>query len=803
MSGSFKVPDTAPNSVVNGGLNTSATSLSLSSHETPFTENTVPLIGGGVKKRNGTRFLWREAGSRSSASVSTLTTPSGIQVLVTKETKALALYGRVGVGLQRLVLKQDVFTERAADVRATIISTTEDNPRAIFLTGVNKPVQMTLHERVAYEQTGTSVDFDDALWFNGLTVDDIFVVVDGSIVDSFAVGYSSNTLTVSGLTLTSSSTVSVVAVTWQWWAESLQWFGSELYGTAGRVIGTPPESLVVKVPTGLTTDVDIKNGVVVQDFGIRAWADASGTAYTLATTGTISLATEYSYSDGTVPYAGSTVQPSPFFIVFGADGGANSTVHFTNRRPIPFTVQAQHLQANIDQTPVGTITSATVSPAYGDVLALDAGQSPADPTELVKFIAMESSGGLGVGQLSTVQVVNAQVKDINGSATLWRPEGFNGDGYYLPVNGLHQLQDSSNSLYPYGGVLFNERLILVNSQKAPAKVLVSAIRDRRGFNYNDFQIRQTNTDADGFDISIAVGLDEQLVSAAQWQNNLFLFTNRASYRLAGQSGILAASTFVIGTMTQVGIVNPQAFEVTDLGVFYLTPLGLYSVTSRDNLANEYDAVPKSLNVDNVFSERIRDRPTDWISYDRNTRLLYIGLDVGGLPGMTREVYVYNTQLQAWSYYTTPGNFHIWDSTFFDEKVVSLAATQFTATKVPISFTVLEWEYGDRHLDFYDVTDPDEFGLVYSFAPFPGVTHTTVAGIRQYPTSLRETQQTGGFNPLFVTDIEDVSVVLGGNLLTFSPYLDAPGDYVKLSNGHVFLKANPGAGQKLDIYPRYV
>lgn len=806
MQQDYRVPDTAIHSLVNGGLDLSATSLSLSSNRSPFTENTVPMEGGGVRKRRGTRIVHREPIGRLSASAASITTPSGVNLLVTKESTSVGVYAEVDAGLQRMVTKLGVFTSRAASTRATIVTTAEKNPRALMLTGNNKPVQVTFRELVAYEQTGSSVVFNDAFWFNGLSATDIIVVVDGVVQTSFTAGYASNSLTISGITA-SSSTVSVIGVTWQWWTSAVQWFGSELFGTATRV-GTSTsaeETLVVQVPTQLTTEIDIERNTSVQDFSIRAF-DGSQTAYSLQLSGSISTANQYTYSDGTVPHNGATLQPSPFFIQFGGTETATSTVFFTRRRKLPFSRPASQLSANIDGNPVSVLTGATVG-SYGDVVAFDSSQVvAANASTVVEYVGMEQAT-LGVGQLSTVQIADVNTTDTLGNTTLWRPDqGANGDGNYVPINGLHQLVDEESRTYPQGGALFNQRLVLTGTRGQANLVLVSAVGDRRtdGLNYGDFQVRDANTDADGFDIQVSLEADEYLMASASWQDNLFLMSNKQTYRVAGQSGLFSASTFSIGTMTAVGLTNPQSYTVTDMGVFFVADSGVFSITSRDNLANEYDSVPKSLRIQPVFDELHSDREYDWIAYDEKSRLLYVALEVEDMPGFARQVYVYHTQLDSWSLYTTPGNFHSWHGVEFNNSMYMLVATKWASIEVgspdPVSFVIIRFEY-DRYLDFYDTTTPDSNGYIYSYAPFSAVTHTTVAGLRTYAVRIEETHQVGGFRPLPMTDLQDVEVVLDGVRQTFSPYLFSEGDYVKLPNGSIYLKNDPGDGAKLDIYQK--
>lgn len=806
MQPDARLPDTSIHSQVNGGLDLAATSLSLGSNRSPFTENTVPMEGGGVRKRRGTRTVYREPIGRTGVSGASVTTPSGVDLIVTKETTSVGVYGKVDAGIQRLVTKLGVFTQRAATERATIVSTAEKNPRAFMLTGVNKPVQVSFHELTNYNVTSSSTVFSNAFRFNGLTTGDVIVAVDGVIQTAFSVSYAANNLTVSGITA-SNSTVSVIGVTWQWWAPAVQWFGSELFGTATRVGTTTSnlETLVVQVPAQLTTEIDIERNTTIQDYAIRAFNE-SQTAYTLVTSGSISTANQYTYSDGTVPHSGATLQPSPFFIQFGGTRTDTSTVFFTRRRRLPFTVAASDLRSNIDGSPVSTLTGATAG-VYGDVVAFDANQvRAASAATVVEYVGMEQTT-LGVGQLSTVQVANTNLTDTNGNQTLWRPDqGVNGDGNYVPINGLHALTDEDSRTYPRGGALFNQRLVLTGTRGQANVVLVSAVGDRRtkGINYGDFQVRDSNTDADGFDIQVSIEADEVLLAVASWQENLFLMSNKQTYRVAGQGGVFSANTFAIGTMTAVGLTNPQAYTVTDMGVFFVADSGVYSITSRDNLANEYDSVAKSHRIQPVFDNLHNNRTYDWIAYDEKSRLLYVGLEVEDMPTMARQLYVYHTQLDSWSLYSTPGNFHSWHGIEFDNKMTLFTATKWASidagSPTPVSFVIIQFEY-DRYLDFYDTTTPDANGYIYSYAPFPAVTHTTVAGLQTYATSMEDTHQVGGFKLLPMTDLQDVEVVLDGVRQTFSPYLFSDGDYVKLPNGSIYLKSDPGAGLKLDIYQK--
>src|SRR5574338_808549 len=135
--------------------------------------------------------------------------------------------------------------------------------RELFLTGLNKPVQLQFAELVSTVtgSSSTSVIFEEASPANGLNAQSIILFKDREMVTG-TLGYSydalTRRLTVTGIpAYTGETTFDAVIVTWQWWAEALQWYGDRFYKTAPRFHVNATTDVNVAIPRELRTDLPL------------------------------------------------------------------------------------------------------------------------------------------------------------------------------------------------------------------------------------------------------------------------------------------------------------------------------------------------------------------------------------------------------------------------------------------------------------------------------------------------------------------------------------------------------------------
>lgn len=813
-----------------GGLNTTSTPDSMPLTDATHLVNVLPSIGGGLEKRPGSRLLYRDAFGRYGVSVASVTTARGYKFLVSKEGTSIRAYLSTTLGLFAAVQKNNVFSPEALKTRAQLTVLNDIPTRVLFLTGSNKPVQLQLAETVT-QVTGavaaTSVVFDNAQIANGLNAQSIVLFKDRTLV-SGTLGFSYNAvtgqLTVSNIpAYNGDATFELVVVTWQWWAEARQWYGDRFYKTAPRFHLEPTTDVNVPIPKELRTDLPLDTSSAAPRYPITAYATATSTntPFTYSTTLAPSTSIEYAFSEGTpyTPSASERVTPTPFFITFGAVLAASeaTVVHFLRRRELKFNgVRRGITGANLRVLVNDALVSQNTTGGTGTYGSYYLYKTPSDAPTLnaideVKYVSFEGGSPLGVPTLSLVQLVNVERTHIGSAATqtYWQLQGGNFDGAYIPAYGIGDLADYYRGYYPTCASLFKTRLALGGMRHQPQAVLVSAVFDTRSATpYMHFQISDDNVLAsDALDIRLPAISDDRITALVTWQDSSFALTTQGAYRISsGDSPVLSRDTTQVSLMTRVGCINPFCVATTETGVYYLSQSGLFSLTARDNLKDQYDAVSASLKINNIWNVLKYNNSAAWIAYDDNLKLMYVGLPEFNLPqDYALKILAFHVQLGQWTEVYTHAHFRIYHAVFHDGRFTFAAATQNNLVKEPTNFLLAY--FGDKtyNLDFVDVgTVADGNSPVYSMAPYPMVVHTLSTGLQEYATEGYKTGQLSGFRLSPLRTLRDVRAFVNGVELVFGDSYNTPGaQFIKLPNGNIYLLNNPVNGQTLTIIPRMV
>lgn len=814
-----------------GGLNTTSTPDSTPLTEATHLVNVLPTIGGGLEKRPGSRVLYRDSFGRYGVSMASVSTSRGYRFLVAKEGTSIRAYLSTTSGLFAAIQKDNVFNADALRVRAQLTVLNDIPTRVLFLTGVNKPVQLQFAE-VIRQVTGagagtTSVVFDEAEITSGLNAQSLVLFKDRQLV-SGTLGFSYNgttrQLTVTGIPAYSGNALfELVAVTWQWWAEARQWYGDRFYKTAPRFHLEPTTDVNVAIPQELRTDLPLDTSSAAPRYPITAYPSATSTnaPFTYQTTLDPDTATEYALSEGTpyTPGAAERVTPTPFFITFGAIVPASeaTTVHLLRRRELKFNgvvrgITGANLRVLVNNALV-TQNTTGVATAYGTyyVYKTTSDAPTLNTTDIVKYVSFEAGNPLGVPSLSTVQLVNVERTHIGSAATqtYWQLRGANLDGAYVPIHGIGDLADYYRGNYPTCASLFKTRLALGGFRHQPQAVIVSAVFDSRtAVPYSFFQITDDDVLAtDPLDIRLPAISDDRITALVTWQDSSFVLTTQGAYRLSsGDSPVLSRDSVQVSLMTRVGCINPFCVATTETGVYYLSQSGLFSLTARDNLRDQYDAVSASLKINNLWNVLRFNSDSAWIAYDNTSKLMYVGLPEFNLPqDYSLRLLVFHVQLAQWTEYYVHGHFRIYHSTFHDGKFSFAAATQSNDLKQPTNYIIAYFGEEAYNLDFVDVgTVVDGNSVVYAAPPYPGVTHTLNSSIQEYATEGFKTGQLGGFRLIPLQTLRDVRAFINDVELTFGTSYDVPGaQFIKLPNGNIYLLAPPTNGATLKLIPRMV
>lgn len=807
-----------------GGLNTTSTPDSMPLGDATHLVNVLPSIGGGLEKRPGSRILYRDSFGRFGVSMASVTTSRGYKFLVTKEGTAIRAYLSTTSGLFAAIQKNNVFSADALKVRAQLTVLNDIPTRVLFLTGVNKPVQLQFAEIITQVPTATNlttITFTNAAIANGLNAQSLILFRNRQLVTG-TVGYSYNAgtqqLTVTLPAFSGASTFELIAVTWQWWAESRLWDGDRFYKTAPRLHLNASTDVNVEIPASLRTDLPIATNSAAPRYPITAYPNVTAfeAPFTYKTTLDPNVATEYSFSEGTpyTPGAAERVTPTPFFITFGAIVAASqaTTVHFFRRRELKFNGVRRSINgANLRVIVNDTVMSQNGS-AYGSYSLYNTESGAALATNVeAKFVGFDRAIPMGVPALAKIQLVNVERTHIGSAATqtYFQLQGANLDGAYLPIHGIGDVVDYFRGYYPTCAALFKTRLALGGMRHQPQAVLLSAVFDTRTpVPYSFFQITDDNVlVSDPLDVRLPAISDDRITALVTWQDSSFILTTQGAYRISsGDSPVLSRDGAQISLMTRVGCVNAFSVATTETGVYYLSQSGLFSLTARDNLKDQYDATSASLKINNVWNVLKYNTELSWLAYDDTSKLIYVGLPEFNLPqDYALRLLAFHVQLGQWSEIYTHAHFRIYHAVFHDRRLTFAAATQNNLVQEPSNYLLAYFGDDVYDLDFTDV------GVVVSgnsainaVAPYPMVQHTTSAAIQEYATEGSKTGQLGGFKLMPLVTLRDVRAFINDVELVFGERYDSPGaQFIKLSNGNIFLLNPPVTGAVLKLIPRMV
>jgi hypothetical protein len=800
--------DNALQSNMSGGLNLNSTPLSMELNDSPMLLNVDLLPSGGIEKRKGTRILYRDRYGRYGVSATSLVTTKRNAFIVAKEGTGLSIYYGDD-NLRAAIVKPGVFKTTSLREKASVLSYNDGYPRALFLTANTTPIQVTAIELSSPVITSTLV-FSNATGFNGVASSSVILIKNGAIQSGYSISYNgtTNVVTVSGLTTDSTATYYLIAFTWQWWAEALQYFGDAFYKTVQRNNSVATADVNVAIPASLRTDLDLSN-LSNPSYPIRFYSAASfGSSYTLVANGTApSGSSQYVFSDGTPWNSGAVVSPSPFFVTFGAVSGTTPfTVHAVRRRSIIFRGDKGQTGANIRVYINGVLATQSVSGSstagYGSYYLYDSAQTTIlNTSSVASYLSFESSAVIGMGSVNTVEVANSSTQWAGSSAvsTRWTEAG-NIDGGFVARPGFGQYADFLNGRFPTFGVVHKERLVLGGLKHQPLLLFFSATSDTRtpGNSFSFFQTTtEYTTNSDPFDILLDNKSDDILVNGATWQDSLFVFTNKRTYRI-GTNGtvVFGSATKVISLMEEVGTLNNSSVVATSNGVYFLSYNGVYSVSQQNNVVGQFNVETQSAKIRPVFEALKADRSlwgTAWLSYSELDRKMYVGIGESNLPtDYSHRLYVYGMETGAWTEYYTPGFFRAYTMIQHYQKSILFTSTQNDINNAPMTYVLLRLNEPLRYTDWIDYSDTS-LDSTYPFMPLPGVLHTTSSFIREYATSAKKTVQLNGFDTLPLVGVEDATLVLDGTVLEFGT------EWVKLSNGNVWLLEAPSNGQTLQIF----
>lgn len=830
-----------------GGLNTTASDLNCPFGDSPFLVNCDINISGKITKRKGTKILDREERSSGSATTNLgyalLPFNTGLKYnyLIEKFGSGLSIYEIDNDVVTELISKTNVWDTAGASVRANYVTTSEVQPRVIFTTGVNQPVQLKFSEQQQIEASGsvTSIDFEDSLSrFATASTSNTLVYINRVRFSGFGTSYAADTLTITGLpTLSVGDVVDIVYVSWQHIVDALVFDGDRFSQQTTRFNSVVTDQNV-EIDSRLRDDVVPEFGLSGGEFiyNMRAYqSTVHGDAYTLINNREPGTSVEYTFGDGGryVPAAGNKVNPSPLFFTFGVvDASGDPTALVTQRRRLLSKlnggagVVGTSLKVFVDGVEKSQSTKGFVTPpalpsdapnsvVYGDYFLWSAGWTLLTDDTVPGFtISFEAADNIGVPFLSQIEIVNASTNHIGSGANGTVSEYL--DGACQPAFGLGEFANYNTGSYPANVAFYQGRLVFSGMPANPLQVIFSEVGDsvKPGALYASFQIDQFATFAtSAVSLILASSPDDFVTGLVTWQQSLFVFTRRAVFRLTGGDGVFTNINNFITRISQNGLVSPYSVTVTDKSILYLSDIGIFDLFLGID-GTEFSASEKTLKLRSKFGVTRDERLANlsWMNYDSVNRLVYVGLPEQSTTFTSYRLFVYSVFRESWTEYTTPGGFNLYylnsynDNTLGSGFIANGALYRDNVTDAPVDRILLKF-YADRFIDYaftYTGTGSTEDYLV---PPERALFLPTFEEQHVYGTTPEKYIGTSvigwrGFDTLPITNIQDIDVALetAPGTSTYDT-LEFNVDYYKRPNGDIYLIENPGFNRSLRIRQR--
>jgi len=217
-----------------GGLNTVSNPLAIPYEDSPGMLNTTVDVSGSVQKRDGTQSLGFYNGAIIGITLVPVTTGLGYAYQVLKRGIDIDVFELTNTASSLLrMTKANVWSAGVSNVKATYTTTNEAESRVIFCTGGNVPVQLRFTERrslVVATAAQTVFVFANAEKHQTTTASNTLIYVDG-VLRSATYSYSGTnlTVTITGGVVAGNRVIDLVLITWQWWAESVFFFGDRFW----------------------------------------------------------------------------------------------------------------------------------------------------------------------------------------------------------------------------------------------------------------------------------------------------------------------------------------------------------------------------------------------------------------------------------------------------------------------------------------------------------------------------------------------------------------------------------------------
>ena len=792
--------DTSIRSTSFGGLNTTASLLNVPLDDSPNLLNIEVDVSGNISKRQGTECVLSLPGT--GLFVYPVKSVLGYDYLLMKRGGSLQVVSSTARSTSALKTYLNVWSGAAAGMgrpNFTLISDLE--PRVLILTEQNAPVQVKFVEQtLPYDVGGavsTTIIIPNAERFQ---YENPIVYVNKQYVGGlFSYNAGTKQLTVSGVpSFTGLVTVDVVLPVWQWWTESIRWFGDRFFDVSSRFHTTKADQSVA-LPDKLRTDMTNVAGQYGNYPLLVYKNNSTPPVYVQSTQPNGSDA--YGWGDGAVYNYSVTnyLNTAPYFATFGDTRSPipqpAEPIYFIRRRELRLTndtgTNGDNLQVQVDGQLVlphygaGTAASLRAYKLYdanGTVLTNGTNQQ-------AYYLGFEASLPIGVSPTAVVTMTRKSTTFI-GSAALQEDTPYK-CGSFFRCYGLGLWADFLNGFFPSIACIYQGRLVLSGFKNDPTRVVFSASGDsiEPGIKYNFFQVSDdlNKVDTDPFDVvTTGAEADDYVTGVVEWQSSLFVLTRRATFRVSGGDQPISPSRRFVNYISSLGLVNSSCLVRTDTAVFYLSDSGIFNLTPRIE-DGEYQAGEKSVKIRKSFKNIKSQNYTNtaWLSFDPVKKLLFVGVPRGADTTVATGIYVYDTFRDSWSQWDTPGNFRTNMGTPYID--ASLGAGFLFVVERNGRAELLRL-YGTRYADYVTycpsfsgntlVSNTDIYTWVSPFWNLPVIPNNTLSvpmspGVNKYSVGTF-------FQTVPYSNVMDLNIGVNGKTLILGK------DWFKLNNGEFYI-----------------
>lgn len=776
------------------GLSTQSPGRSLDPAYSPVFHNCLVNSDGAVVRRRGTNVIttastpvtpktWTTS-IKLSASIECLVTVRGTQVLI-------QVFSSVNNILRLLYTftKSNVWKATLSEVN--FVTVTAPFNRVIIFTGNHPPVQISLlfrdllftcNNASTQSIVATYSPTDSKMWLD--TTPSNYLVIEPASTTAHVPatktgGFSLANFTPSlGLALNQQVTLSLLQVSWQWWAEALLWEGKDFARTVSRTNVTDLDQNI-QVPLDLITDLNPRHNTspyIGLTIGTTANVCASG-VMTSPVNSPLS-ATTWGHSTGSryVPAANVPLNHSPLFVTYGQkEASGISSLTIVRQRELRFN-KGQGIIANRLQVRVNSVLSS------GYFTDCAAGAQPTDyvlfndtygtdrsrvfcggPTQLATGIAFTANGNvLEFG--ATVELVNTENRWMGtaGQSLLYSTGVANLDGTFLQAFGLGLLCDYDKGFFPTLGSIYRDRLVLRLPNVSLDQLLVSATSDiyTPGEYYSYFQVTDALAgDADDpFTINVTNSGREPITALLSWQQQLFVFTSVSTYGIRGGE-VFGPSGYTSSLFAAYGALNQRCVISTNLTVLFLNKFGVFDLLNKDN-TSDYGAFERSSTIRSMFESNLFPSNLDslaFITFSPTKNLVYCALPTSEDSTYASRMLCLDLSWSSWSTMSSAVPF------------CSLSAAQifdFSLLYVTSSLANSTWLLSleaNHYIDFYTILPTLTTLPVLTSVPSQSIAVPRVNSLYTFPVPLAPS-----INDFNVTNATKV----GDNYIQNSPDLPA-------------------------------